>query len=115
MEILGCDICQREHEPSLQEPPLQQQQLQQPPHQRAPQQLWRQTQGSVNCKCPSADSLQLASWLPQYRAVPPLKYYGEFDPQKFLMSYEAAIASSGGDDTSLTKSFIISFENAAAN
>jgi hypothetical protein len=31
------------------------------------------------------------------------------------MSYESAIASSGGDDTSLTKSFIISFENAAAN
>jgi hypothetical protein len=31
------------------------------------------------------------------------------------MSYEAAIASSGGDDTSLPKSFIISLENAAAN
>jgi hypothetical protein len=31
------------------------------------------------------------------------------------MSYEAAIASSGGDDTTLTKSFIISLENAVAN
>jgi hypothetical protein len=31
------------------------------------------------------------------------------------MSYEVAIASSGGDDTTLVKSFIISLENAAAN
>jgi hypothetical protein len=51
----------------------------------------------------------------QYRAVPPPKYYRESDPQKFLMSYEAAIASSGGDDMTLTKSFIISLENVAAS
>jgi hypothetical protein len=31
------------------------------------------------------------------------------------MSYEAAIASSGGDDTTLAKSFIISLKNAVAN
>jgi hypothetical protein len=31
------------------------------------------------------------------------------------MSYEAAIASSGGDDTTHTKSIIISLENTAAN
>jgi hypothetical protein len=31
------------------------------------------------------------------------------------MSYEAAIASFGGDKTTLIKSFIISLENAAAN
>jgi hypothetical protein len=45
----------------------------------------------------------------------PPKYYGESDSQKFLMSYEATIASSGGDDTTLAKSFIISLENAVAN
>jgi hypothetical protein len=49
------------------------------------------------------------------QAVPPPKYYGESDPQKFLMSYEAMIALSEGDDTTLTKSFIIFLENAAAN
>jgi hypothetical protein len=32
----------------------------------------------------------------------------------FLMSYEAMIASSEGDDTTFTKSFIISLKNAAA-
>jgi hypothetical protein len=31
------------------------------------------------------------------------------------MSYEVAIASSGGDDTTLAKSLIISLDNAAAN
>jgi hypothetical protein len=31
------------------------------------------------------------------------------------MSYEAAIASFGGDETTLTKSFIISLENLVAN
>jgi hypothetical protein len=31
------------------------------------------------------------------------------------MCYEAAIASFGGDDTTLVKSFIISLKNAAAN
>jgi hypothetical protein len=31
------------------------------------------------------------------------------------MSYEAVIASSGGDDTTLTKSFVISLKNAVAN
>jgi hypothetical protein len=31
------------------------------------------------------------------------------------MSYEAAIGSCGGDDTTLAKSFIISLDNAVAN
>jgi hypothetical protein len=59
--------------------------------------------------------LQLAPWRTQYRVAPPTKYYGESNPKKFLMSYEAAIASFGRDETTLAKSFIISLENAAAN
>jgi hypothetical protein len=61
------------------------------------------------------DNLKLAAWPSQYRAAPSSKYYGESDPRKFLMCYEATIASSGGDDTTLTKLFIITLENAAAN
>jgi hypothetical protein len=108
-------ICQQEHEPSMQEPPPYQHQPQQPPYQRVPHQLWRQTQGSVDSKCPLADNLQLTPWPPQYTIVPPPKYYEESDPRKFLMSYEAMIALSRGDDTSLTKSFTISLENATTN
>jgi hypothetical protein len=33
----------------------------------------------------------------------------------FFMSYEAAIALFGGDETTLTKSFITSLENVATN
>jgi hypothetical protein len=40
---------------------------------------------------------------------------GARGPQKFLTCYEVAIASSGGDDTTLTKSFIISLKNTVAN
>jgi hypothetical protein len=36
-------------------------------------------------------------------------------PHKFLMCYEAAIASAGGDEVTLIKSFIISLEDVAAN
>jgi hypothetical protein len=72
-------------------------------------------QNNIDNKCPLADNLQLAPWPTQYRAAPPPKYYGESDPWKFLMSYEAAIASFRGDETTLTKLFIISLENGAAN
>jgi hypothetical protein len=36
------------------------------------------------------------------------------DPRKFLMCYEAAIASIGGDEAALAKSLIISLEDVAA-
>jgi hypothetical protein len=38
--------------------------------------------------------------------TPTPKYYGESDTKKFPMSYETAIASSRGDDTTLAKLFI---------
>jgi hypothetical protein len=47
--------------------------------------------------------------------VPPPKYHGNIDPHKFLMCYEADIASAGGDEATLVKSLIISQEDVAAN
>jgi hypothetical protein len=47
--------------------------------------------------------------------VPPPKYHSNIDPRKFLICYEAAIASAGGDEATLAKSPIISLEDAAAN
>jgi hypothetical protein len=66
-------------------------------------------------KSPLANHLQLTPQPSQYRATPPPKYHGNTDPEKFLMCYEAAIASAGGDEATLTKSLIISLEDAAAN
>jgi hypothetical protein len=42
-------------------------------------------------------------------------YHGNTDPCKFLMCYEAAIASTGGDNATLAKSLIISLEDTIAN
>jgi hypothetical protein len=47
--------------------------------------------------------------------TPPLKYFGDSDMHKFLMCYEAAIASSGENDRTLANSFIISLEGAIGN
>jgi hypothetical protein len=96
----------------VEEPSSQQHQPQQPPLQNTSHHT---RQNNINSKCPLADNLQLAPWPPQYRAAPLPKYYGESDPQKFLMSYEAAIALFGGDETTLAKSFIISLKNVVAN
>jgi hypothetical protein len=94
------------HRQQEQEPPTQEHLLQQPPP-YCPQQQKQpsSSQGTINSKCPLANSLQLAPRLPQYRATPPLKYYGDSDPHKLLMCYEAVVALSGGggDDTTLTK------------
>jgi hypothetical protein len=66
-------------------------------------------------KSPLDHHLQHVTWPTQYQATPPPKYHGNADPHKFLMSYEAAIASAGGDEATLTKSLIISLEDIAAN
>jgi hypothetical protein len=52
---------------------------------------------------------------PQYRAALPSKYHGNIDPYMFLMCYEATIASAGRDEATLTKTLIISLEDATAN
>jgi hypothetical protein len=63
--------------------------------------------GTVDPKSPLAEHLQLAPWPLHYRAALPPKYHGNTDSCKFLMCYEATIASTGGDEATLTKSLII--------
>jgi hypothetical protein len=71
--------------------------------------------GTTYPKSPLAMHLQLAPWPLHYRAVPPPKYHGNTDPHKFLMCYEAATVSAGGDEATLAKSLIISLEDATVN
>jgi hypothetical protein len=47
--------------------------------------------------------------------MPPPMYHNNTDPHKFLMCYEAFIASIGGDEATLTKSLIISLDDVATN
>jgi hypothetical protein len=71
--------------------------------------------GTTYLKSPLANHLQLVPWASHYRATPPPKYHGNTDRRKFLKSYEATIASVGGDEATLAKCLIISLEDAAAN
>jgi hypothetical protein len=79
-------------------------------HQQDPPQY-----GTTDLKSPLTDNLQLVPWPPQYRSTSPPKYHGDTDPLKFPMCYEAAIASAGGDNTTLAKSLIISLEGTIGN
>jgi hypothetical protein len=87
-----------------------------PPPQNHPFQPPLQPQiGIIDPKSPLAEHLQLMPWPLHYRAVPLPKYHDNTGPRKFLMCYEAAIASAGGDEATLVKSLIISLEDAAVN
>jgi hypothetical protein len=71
--------------------------------------------GTIDPKSPLVEHLQLTPWPLHYRAVTLPKYHGNIDPRMFVMCYEAAIASIGGDEDTLAKSLIISLEDVAPN
>jgi hypothetical protein len=71
--------------------------------------------GTIVPKSPLANHLQRAPWTSHYRSTPPPKYHDNTDPHKFLMCYEATIASADGDEAILAKSLIISLEDVVAN
>jgi hypothetical protein len=62
---------------------------------------------------PLAVELQATPW-PQYYKPPQLPmYYGHSDPKQFLMSYEAAISSYGGNTAVMAKSFVMAVRSVA--
>jgi hypothetical protein len=61
-------------------------------------------------RSPLAPKLQASPWPANFRAGTYPKYNGSTDPAQYIMSYQVAVASSGGDDTTLAKSFIIALE-----
>jgi hypothetical protein len=64
-------------------------------------------------RSPLAPQLQVSPWPANFRAGTYPKYNGNTDPAKHIMSYQVAVASSGGDDATMAKSFIISLEGLA--
>jgi hypothetical protein len=55
----------------------------------------------------------VSPWPANFRAGTYPKYNGSTDPTQYIMSYQVAIASSGGDDATMAKSFIIALEGPA--
>jgi hypothetical protein len=64
-------------------------------------------------RSPLAPHLQVMPWPAYFRAGTYPKYNGSTDPAQYIMSYKVAVASSGGDDATMAKSFIIAPEGPA--
>jgi hypothetical protein len=64
-------------------------------------------------RSPLAPQLQASTWPANFWASTYPKYNGSTDPTQYIMSYQVIIASSGGDDATMTKSFIIALEGPA--
>jgi hypothetical protein len=64
-------------------------------------------------RSPLAPHLQVTPWPANFRAGTYPKYNGSTDPTQYIMSYQVAVASSGGDDATMSKSFIIALEGPA--
>ena len=64
-------------------------------------------------KSPLSEGIQRTPWPAKYKPIQLPKFSGRSDPHLFIMSYEAAIASAGRDETVLAKSFIIAAEGDA--
>jgi hypothetical protein len=61
-------------------------------------------------RSPLVPHLQVSPWPANFRAGTYPKYNGSTDPTQYIMSYQVAVPSSGGDDATMAKSFIISLE-----
>jgi hypothetical protein len=69
----------------------------------------------VDSESPLCIGLQTAPWPPKFKPVSLLKYNGFGNSRQFLMRYESAMNSVGGDDVALAKSFIIACEGPVLN
>jgi hypothetical protein len=61
-------------------------------------------------RSPLAPKLQVSPWPANFRSGAYPKNNGSTDPAQYIMSYQVDVASSGGDDATMAKSFIISLE-----
>jgi hypothetical protein len=69
----------------------------------------------VDSESPLSIGLQTAPWPPKFKPVSVPKYNGFGNSRQFLMRYESAVNSAGGDDVALAKSFIITCEAPVLN
>jgi hypothetical protein len=65
---------------------------------------------AIDSRSPLSEGIQTSPWLPSYEPISLPKFDGRLDPHQFIMSFKAAVASTGGNDTVLAKSFVIAAE-----
>jgi hypothetical protein len=64
-------------------------------------------------RSPLAPQLQVSPWLANFRAGTYPKYNDSTDPAQYIRRYQVAVASCGGDNATMAKSFIIALEGPA--
>jgi hypothetical protein len=69
----------------------------------------------IDSESPLSIGLQTTPWPPKFKPVSLPKYNGFGNSRQFLMRYESAVNSAGGDDVALAKSFIIACEGLVLN
>ena len=68
---------------------------------------------TIDSKSPLFEGIQSSPWPSSYKPITLPKFNGRSDPCQFIMSFEAAVASIGGNDTVLAKLFVIAAEGDA--
>jgi small-conductance mechanosensitive channel len=69
----------------------------------------------VDPESPLSIGLQTAPWPPKFKPVSLPEYNSFKNSRQFLMRYESAVNSAGGDDIALAKSFIIACDSPVLN
>jgi hypothetical protein len=59
---------------------------------------------------PPSTELESAPWPCCFNANTLPQYDGDYDPKEFLMKYEAAVESNGGDDTIKAKALVMALK-----
>ena len=62
---------------------------------------------------PLSEGLQSTPWPPNYKPIALPKFNRSTDPRQFIMSFVAVVASAGGNDYVMAKSFVIAAEGDA--
>jgi hypothetical protein len=68
---------------------------------------------TIDPKSPLPEGIQNSPWPASYKLITLPKFNGKSDPHQFIMSFEAAVASAGGNETVVAKSFVIAVEGDA--
>ena len=68
---------------------------------------------TLDLRSPLSEGWQTSPWPATYKPITLPKFNGKADPRQFLMSFEAAVASAGGNETVMAKSFVIAAEGDA--
>jgi hypothetical protein len=68
---------------------------------------------TIDPKSTLSEGIQNSPWPASYKPITLPKFNGKSYPHQFIMSFEAAVASVGGNETVLAKSFVITAESDA--